>query len=109
MCMPLIFNFFAALGLLVTFTIAPHAARAEQRVALVLGNAAYEAGTLKTTANDAGLIAQTLEAAGFDVIGARDLDQEALRRAFRDFVGKAAALGPDDVAFVYLGGYGLQL
>jgi uncharacterized caspase-like protein len=32
-----------------------------------------------------------------------------LRRAFRDFVDKAAGLGQDDVAFVYLGGYGLQL
>jgi uncharacterized caspase-like protein len=84
-------------------------ARAEQRIALVLGNAAYEAGALKTTANDAGLIAQTLEAAGFEVIGARDLDNDALRRAFRDFVEKAAALGPDDVAVVYLSGYGLQL
>jgi uncharacterized caspase-like protein len=76
---------------------------------LVLGNAGYEAGALKTTANDAGLVAQTLEAAGFEVIGARDLDHDALRRTFRDFIDKAAALGPDDVAVVYVGGYGLQL
>ena len=108
--MPLISNFLAIIGLLVAFTVgvAPSSARAEQRIALVLGNAAYETGALKTTANDAGLIAQTLEAAGFEVIGARDLDNEALRRAFRDFVDKAAALGPDGVAVLYLGGYGLQ-
>jgi uncharacterized caspase-like protein len=81
----------------------------ERRIALVIGNAAYAAGALNTSANDAGLIAQTLEAAGFEVIGARDIDQDALRRAFRDFVDKAATLGPDDVAVVYLGGYGLQL
>src|SRR5215468_8482848 len=109
--MRLISNFLAIIGLLVAFTVgvAPSSARAEQRIALVLGNAAYETGALKTPANDAGLIAQTLEAAGFDVIGARDLDNDALRRAFRDFVDKAAALGPDGVAVLYLGGYGLQL
>jgi uncharacterized caspase-like protein len=109
--MPLIRNFVAILGLLVALTIGvtPSAAHAERRIALVIGNAAYAAGALNTSVNDAGLIAQTLEAAGFEVIGARDIDQDALRRAFRDFVDKAATLGPDDVAVVYLGGYGLQL
>ena len=55
------------------------------------------------------LIAQTLQAAGFDVVGARDLDQDSLRRSFRDFLDKATASGPNTVAFVYLSGYGLQL
>ena len=82
---------------------------AEKRIALVIGNAAYQAGELRTSANDAGLVAQTLQAAGFDVVGARDLDQESLRRALRDFLEKASSSGPDTVAFVYLSGYGLQL
>ena len=73
--------------------IALSAARAEQRIALVLGNAAYQVGALNSPANDAGLIAQTLEAAGFDVVGARDLDHDSLRRAFRDFIDKAGTLG----------------
>jgi len=47
--------------------------------------------------------------AGFDVVGARDLDQDSLRHTFRDFVDKATSSGPDTVAFVYVGGYGLQL
>jgi uncharacterized caspase-like protein len=81
----------------------------EKRIALVVGNASYQARSLATSANDAGLIAQTLQAAGFDVAGARDLDGEALRGAFRDFLDKAKASGPDTVAFVYLSGYGLQL
>ena len=104
-------NFVAFLSLLAVFTlgIAATAARAEQRVALVVGNAAYAAGAIKTAANDAGLVAQTLESAGFEVMGARDLDQDAVRRAFRDFLDRAASLGSDDVALVYLGGYGLQL
>src|SRR5579885_2991854 len=86
----------------------PLRAEEEKRIAFVVGNAAYQAAPLGTAANDAGLIAQTLQAAGFDVSGARDLDGEALRAAFRDFIDKAQASGPNTVAFVYLAGYGLQ-
>src|SRR3982074_569020 len=68
---------------------------AEKRIALVVGNANYSSGALPTPANDAGLIAQTLQAAGFDVVGVRDLDQDSLRRTFRDFIAKVSAAGPD--------------
>jgi uncharacterized caspase-like protein len=98
--------FFAAVALL---ALASHATAAERRIALVIGNANYQTGALATPANDAGLVAQTLQAAGFDVSGARDLDQESLRRAFRDFLDKAGSAGPDTVAYIYLSGYGLQL
>ena len=81
----------------------------EKRIALVVGNGAYAQSPLATAVNDAGLIAQTLQAAGFDVIGARDLDGDTLRRSFRDFIQKAESSGPDTVAMVYLAGYGLQL
>ncbi|WP_313903747.1 caspase domain-containing protein [Rhizobium leguminosarum] len=73
-----------------------------------MGNAAYKAGPLPTPANNAGLIAQTLQAAGYDVIGARDLDQNGLRDAMRDFLTKANASGPNTVVFVYLAGFGVQ-
>ncbi|TQF41776.1 caspase-like domain-containing protein, partial [Bradyrhizobium sp. UNPF46] len=91
---------------------APGGARAQQqekRIALVVGNGAYAKSPLATTANDAGLIAQTLQAAGFDVVGARDLDGDTLRKSFRDFIQKAQASGPGTVAMVYLAGYGVQL
>lgn len=78
-------------------------------MALVVGNGAYAKSPLATTANDAGLIAQTLQAAGFDVVGARDLDGDTLRKSFRDFIQKAQASGPGTVAMVYLAGYGVQL
>ncbi len=97
------------LALMPAFCLAGNSAHAEKRIALVIGNAGYQAGALNTPANDAGLIAQTLQASGFDVVGARDLDQDSLRRAFRDFLDKASASGPDTVAFLYLAGYGLQL
>src|SRR6266849_388442 len=81
----------------------------EKRIALVVGDGAYAKSPLATAANDAGLIAQTLQAAGFDVVGARDLDGDTLRRSFRDFIQKAEASGPGTVAMVYLAGYGIQL
>src|SRR5258708_28953092 len=81
----------------------------EKRIALVVGDGAYAKSPLATAANDAGLIAQTLQAAGFDVVGARDLDGGTLRRSFRDFVQKAESSGPGTVAMVDLAGYGMQL
>jgi uncharacterized caspase-like protein len=99
----------ALLAALTPYMIAQSAAQApERRFAFVIGNTEYQAGRLPTAANDAGLVAQTLRAAGFDVTGARDLDQETLRRSMRDFLAKVSAAGPDAVAFVYLAGYGLQ-
>ncbi|MBZ9906265.1 caspase domain-containing protein [Mesorhizobium sp. BR115XR7A] len=83
-------------------------AQQQKRLAFVIGNAAYPSGALVTPANDAGLIGQTLQAAGFDVVGARDVDQESLRGALRDFLGKVSAAGPDAVVFVYLAGQGVQ-
>src|SRR2546423_1460169 len=81
----------------------------EKRIALVIGNGAYAKGPLATSANDAGLIAQTLQAAGFEVVGARDLDGDGLRKSFRDFIQKAESAGPGTVAMVYLAGHGIQL
>jgi uncharacterized caspase-like protein len=109
--MPWIFKLVVALLVLAApgIAAAQDSGPAEKRIALVIGNSAYAAGALTTPVNDAGLIAQTLEAAGFEVVGSRDLDQDTLRRALRDFLDKAEAAGPDTVAFIYLGGYGLQL
>ena len=81
---------------------------AEMRFALVIGNDEYKSAKLATPANDAGLVASALQAAGFTVTGARNLDQATLRESFREFVDQLAAAGPDAVAFVYLAGFGLQ-
>ena len=81
---------------------------AEQRFALVVGNSQYKTATLATPANDAGLVADALQAAGFTVTGARDLDQATLRESFREFINQVSAAGPDAVALIYLAGYGVQ-
>jgi uncharacterized caspase-like protein len=99
----------AFLAVLTPLFVMPADAQApERRFALVIGNSEYRAGRLPTAANDAGLIAETLRAAGFDVAGARDLDQDTLRRSIREFLDKVAAAGPQAVSFIYLAGYGLQ-
>ncbi|HBR45609.1 MAG TPA: caspase-like domain-containing protein, partial [Afipia sp.] len=100
---------FAAMALPLHAQTPPPTQGQQSRIALVIGNGNYQKAPLATAANDAGLIAQTLQAAGFDVVGARDLDGETLRQTFGDFIRKAQAAGPDTVAFVYLAGYGLQL
>jgi uncharacterized caspase-like protein len=84
------------------------AAASERRLALVIGNASYKAKALATAVNDAALVARTLQAAGFDVMGARDLDGNLLRQTFRDFTDRITNAGPDTVAVVYFAGYGLQ-
>ncbi|TPQ31163.1 caspase-like domain-containing protein, partial [Bradyrhizobium guangdongense] len=96
---------FAACGIVTPVS----AQQQEKRIALVIGNGAYAKSPLATAANDAGLIAQTLQAAGFDVVGARDLDGDTLRKSFRDFIQKAQTSGPGTVAMIYLAGYGVQL
>jgi uncharacterized caspase-like protein len=110
-----VFSLFSGVVLLLSaFSVADNASaqqqqqQQEKRIALVIGNGAYAKAPLSTAANDGGLIAQTLQAAGFDVTGARDLDGDALRGAFRDFMKKAEDSGPDTVAMVYLAGYGIQ-
>ncbi len=98
------------LVLLATFLFSiAGAAAAERRIALVIGESAYEGKPIETAANDAGLIAETLQAAGFDVAGARDLDEDSLRGSLRDFLEKARNVGPDGVAFIYFAGAGAQL
>src|SRR6478672_4256210 len=100
--------FFLALAIFAFGSTALALAQSQKRLAFVIGNAAYPSGSLATPANDAGLIGQTLQAAGFDVVGARDVDQESLRGALRDFLGKVSAASPDAVVFVYLAGHGVQ-
>jgi uncharacterized caspase-like protein len=109
MPLPLLCRIMALVFALAPIFAAPaHAQTPERRFALVIGNTEYKAGRLPTAANDAGLIAETLRIAGFDVAGARDLDQDTLRRSFREFLDKVSAAGPEAVSVIYLAGYGLQ-
>jgi uncharacterized caspase-like protein len=83
-------------------------AHAETRFALVIGNDQYRTARITTAGNDAGLVADALQAAGFAVTGAGNLDQVTLRETLREFIDQVSAAGPDAVALVYLSGFGLQ-
>jgi len=85
------------------------ATAAERRLALVVGNGSYKAKPLATAINDAALIAQTLQLAGFDIIGVRDPDLGLLRKSVGDLTDKVASTGPDATVFLYFSGYAVQL
>src|SRR5437763_12780507 len=55
-------------------TLAGGQARAERRVALVVGNAAYAGAALPSTRNDAQDIAEALKKLGFEIVLGLDLD-----------------------------------
>src|SRR5713226_6102616 len=80
----------------------------EKRVALVLGNSAYQnAPQLANPVNDGAVVAATLKAAGFDVVDSRhDLPAAETRRALRDFSDRARDA---DIAVVYYAGHGMEV
>jgi uncharacterized caspase-like protein len=81
---------------------------AEKRVALVLGNSAYQnVAKLPNPVNDGAVIAATLKDAGFDVVDSRhDLPAAETRRALRDFADRARDA---DIALVYYAGHGIEV
>jgi uncharacterized caspase-like protein len=83
-------------------------ALAEKRVALVLGNSAYQnVPPLSNPINDAALMAKTLKDAGFDLVDSRqNLSALETRRVLRDFADKAASA---DVVVIYYAGHGIEI
>jgi uncharacterized caspase-like protein len=88
--------------------LSPKAALADKRVALVVGNAAYQTiAPLKNPAEDARAMAQMFRDAGFDSVDLKiDVGNAEFRRAVRDFTLQA---NQADVAVVYFSGHGLEL
>jgi Caspase domain len=91
---------------------AGQAARAQApapRIALVIGNGAYQgAGGIATAEADATIVAETMRTAGYDVTELHDVVVADFGQAIRAFLDKVYAAGPETVAFVYFGGYGAQ-
>jgi hypothetical protein len=59
--------------------------RAENRLALVVGNATYATSPLRNPVNDARAMAQTLRDLGFDVILRENANENAMKRAINEF------------------------
>jgi len=82
-------------------------AQAEKRIALVIGNGAYEStAELSNPKNDAADMSAALQRLGFEVVEGRDLDKRAMERVIRQFGIK---LSGADVALFYYAGHGLQV
>jgi uncharacterized caspase-like protein len=81
---------------------------AERRVALVMGNSAYQNVTrLANPTNDSEAMSAILKEAGFDVVDLkRDLNISQMRRALRDF---SDSVREADVAIVYFAGHGIEI
>jgi hypothetical protein len=83
------------------------AAWAEKKVALIIGNSAYESvGKLPNPANDATAVAKMFQDAGFEVIGRRDLGNVEFRRTIREFTFKSRGA---DIAVVFFAGHGIEV
>ncbi len=94
---------------LVSFGAPPlYAQQTEPRIAFVVGNSAYQRGPLPAALNDAGLVAEALRSIGFAIVEGADLSQADLVRAYRDFLARVGASGPDTLAFVYFSGHALS-
>jgi Caspase domain len=106
-----LFNGIVAASLLLgTGVLGTHAALAENRLALVIGQSAYRSVVpLPNPANDAKAMSRLLGDAGFDVTSAADLSQNDLRETVGEFAAKVATKGADTVALVFYAGHGLQI
>ncbi|MEE8212678.1 MAG: caspase family protein, partial [Acidiferrobacterales bacterium] len=95
-----------ALLVVVLATIMP-AKAAPDRVALVIGNGAYQhAPELANPANDANAIATSLEGLGFTVFRDVDLSRAKMERLIRDF---AKTLNGSNAGLFFYAGHGLQV
>jgi formylglycine-generating enzyme required for sulfatase activity len=84
-------------------------AAAETRIALVIGNSNYASGPLPNPANDAQMMADTLNTLGFEVIARRNADQNTMKRAIQEFGSRLEKGGPSAVGLFYYAGHGVQL
>ena len=97
----------SVLALMLCVLVITPVSATQKRVALVIGNAAYQhTSTLDNPKNDASDIAAALKQVGFQVIDGFDLDKPAFERRIRDF---SVALRGAEVGLFFYAGHGLQV
>lgn len=94
--------------MLVLFFVSP--ASAEKRIALIIGNSAYQSvSRLENPKSDALLVADTLSKLGFTLVGGGaqvDLDKSSFDNVVQRFGNQLIGA---DVALFYYAGHGLQV
>jgi len=82
-------------------------AQAAKRVALVIGNSAYEnVSALANPKNDADDVTVSLEKVGFEVTKIKDAGYQEMRLALREFGAKSQG---SEIALIYYAGHGIEV
>jgi hypothetical protein len=81
----------------------------EKRVALVIGNAAYDTGPLRNPVNDAQAVTAALRELGFEVTTVENGAQAAIKQAIDDFGENLQRAGKNTVGLFYYSGHGVQV
>ena len=93
-----------ALGIAISFAATAHA---EKRVALLVGNNAYQnVPRLQTAVNDARAVGTALRGLGFSVILAENQSRRAMSEALLAF---DKAVEPGDIALFFFAGHGFEI
>ena len=79
---------------------------AEKRVALVIGNSAYQTASLRNPVNDARAISAALRKMNFQVISIENATHQKMNMALDEF---ARAIKGEGVALVFYAGHGVQV
>lgn len=91
----------------ITAVLAWSPAYAAKRLALVIGNNAYEnVPALQKAVNDAEAMAAELAKLGFDVVSAENVGRRAMSRALVELESK---IGSGDTALIYFAGHGFAV
>jgi uncharacterized caspase-like protein len=87
----------------------PSAAFAQAKIALLIGNQAYDAsvGVLNNSHNDIAVVGEALRAQNFDVLPPiKDASRSAILGGVRELVRRLNEAGADSIGFVYYSGHG---
>ncbi len=99
---------FGLIGLCSATTVCWSAQADVQRLALVVGNSAYEVGELENPVRDARLMEDALSDVGFDVTILTDATERDLGRALVDFRNRLKLAEGGAVAVFYYAGHAVQ-
>jgi Caspase domain/Sel1 repeat len=93
---------------LVLLVLLPSVARAEARIALLIGNQGYNAkvGPLKNPHSDIVLVGAALGSLGFKVTEVKDADYRSIDAAIKRHIGMVRREGQGAISFVYYSGHG---
>ena len=80
-----------------------------RRIALVIGNNAYDSAPLTNSINDARSMAGVLREAGFTVMLLTDVDQRQFQLSLREFGERLKAAGSGGAGLFYYAGHGMQI